>query len=194
MCCLFYFILFFLVFNFYFLLHEHASTFSQTDRLTSCPQDFWLVNRDREPFCFLYDSAITQRLTQWNSSVTPRGFGDSEREDRIPLSVYSLALFSAQSASQFHCFWQAGTWCHTGIQALLSKHTNTYTRASRICLEECVQLLIRTWMQQNFTRNASIAALYCHLFIDLFIFPFPYPHLLCGTAHVKPSFYFIPNY
>lgn len=151
------------------LLHEHAYTLSQTGRLTSCPQDFWLVNRDREPFCFLYDSAITQRLTQWNSSVTPRGFGDSEREDWIPLSVYSLSHFLL---NLFYNFTAFDRQAHD-VTRVFGKHANTYTRSSCICLEECVQLLIRKWIRQRLTGNASIAALFV---IYLFIF-FSYPHL-----------------
>lgn len=86
------------------------------------------------------------------------------------ICLFAVA-FSAQSVSQFHCLWQAGTWCHARIQALLSKHTNTYTRGSCICLEECVQLLIRKWIQQHLTRNASIGGLYFHLCIFFLSMP-----------------------
>lgn len=76
----------------------HACTcrhflYSQLDRLTSTPKAFWLVKRDRERYCFRCDSVITQRLTQWNCSVPPKGFGPRENEHWMHLS-HSLCPIS----------------------------------------------------------------------------------------------------
>lgn len=86
-----------LAFNFqaYMCMHTYThSVLTQSDRLTSCPKAFWLVKRDRELYCFLCDSVITQRLTQWNSSVTPKGFGPRESGQWKPLSFLLSHSFS----------------------------------------------------------------------------------------------------
>lgn len=140
----------------------------QSDRLTSCPWAFWLLKRDKELFCFHCDSVITQRLTQWNSAATPKGFGPG----RASTDSFILSLPLPQSAylPLFYCLSDrhTHTWYYRLIQALpnkqKNKQTNTYTHSSYICLEECVQRLIRRRMGRRHSNGNASAAANAHTF------------------------------
>lgn len=130
----------------------HACTcrhflYSQLDRLTSTPKAFWLVKRDRERYCFRCDSVITQRLTQWNCSVPPKGFGPRENEHWMHLS-HSLCPISfyfpvsLTHAHKPHIFrhYQTNSWNYGETRCM---------HQASVGVEECVQWLIRRriWQQ-----------------------------------------------
>lgn len=158
----------------------HTLSVRQTNQL---PSGFfgWRIGTGSPFVFFLWFSYYTEINTVELFCDTQGLWRQRARGLNSFICLFSLA-FSAQSVSQFHCLWQAGAWCHTRIQALLSKHTNTYARGSCICLEECVRLLIRKWIQQELTRNASVAVLHFHFF------PLSIP-TLCVGLHIKHIYY-----
>lgn len=85
---------------------------AQSDRLTSGPQGhFGLLKRDRELYCFPYDSVITQRLTQWNSSDTQGLWTRRERAQKSP--VFVLSLSSSHPVSVYSTDRHARVRTHT---------------------------------------------------------------------------------